>query len=286
MEKEAAIKDLNRLRKLNNVYKYLAIGFLVITILCMALSFGKIIPSVSFILPLVLSILFLVLKFMAEIKFRPVYKKELVEGVIKSIFQDASYEWEKGFDKEFIKNMYLFEHGDTYRTEDYLKAKYKNVNFEQAEVEIEKSYPGVNTSTVVTIFKGRMIVIDAPKQTEYIRVASKNLHCTYSLDERSVSPVETENVDFNNKFSIYAKNPQDAFYLLTPAMMVKMMQLLSENENIGVSWLGGKMNVAINTKRDAFDAKLSQKIDYEEEVKLIEQDLELIKRLIDIIYGE
>ncbi|HBE09120.1 MAG TPA: hypothetical protein DCY81_01060, partial [Lachnospiraceae bacterium] len=109
-----------------------------------------------------------------------------------------------------------------------------------------------NTSTT-TYFKGRIIAIEYPKETSYVRLTSKKFHFAQGLRKRDYPEVDTENVSFNKAFKIVAESPVDAFYLLTPPMMEKLQYIISRYGNLGLCCYNHMLYMAINTKRNAFD---------------------------------
>jgi hypothetical protein len=270
------------IRKKSKLYHFLGTWLLVAAIICLMIGVKvKIFIVIGFIL-LVCAFVFIGLKMKVDNETKVVYKKEVVEKILNRNFQDVCYDWNNGFTKEDIKKMYLLDTGSILYSEDHLAAKYKGIGFEQADLTIYKDYISVPNNIRVNVFRGRVIVIDAPQKTAFVRATSKKFYAYKCSADR----VEMESVRFNKEFDVYAVNPQEAFLVFTPMMMNKIMTLFSSEGNIGVTFLGGKMYVAINSYRNAFESGKLRDLDYEEEVRKIEREIDVIKIFIDTIYDK
>ena len=286
MEDRMSFYVLNNIRKKHNLFTAFGIICILFAVFSVFLSVIQGIFALFGIITMVIGIVLLVKRGKVKKEFNAIYKNEVVKAVLDRHFEDVYYNYEHGFDRNYVMNMTLITSGNRYRTEDYLRAKYRGVNFEQADVVIEnETTDSDGNSTTTTYFRGRIIVIDFPKQTEFVRTTSKKFGYTRHLRKGEYPYVEMENVVFNKNFYTYARDSVEAFYILTPQMMEKLMEIVGTYGNVGVSCFGGKMNIAINTKRDAFDAKMTRSLQYDREMNDLDQDAALIENLIEIIYS-
>ena len=116
---------------------------------------------------------------------------------------------------------------DKYHSNDYISAKYKEINFECADVHIEEEYRDSDGDTsYTTIFKGQWFIFDFNKNFKAnIQICEKSFRGTKRgvfFSNEVYEKVKMEDVDFNSMFKIYAENELDAFYILTPNMMEKI----------------------------------------------------------------
>ena len=274
------------MRKKYNIMTVIGIICILASIISIFISSNRGYFAFFGVILMVVGIVLLIKRNKVKKEFNGIYKEEIVRSVLNRHFEEVYYNWEHGFDEKYVRNMALIASGNRYRSEDYLRAKYKGVNFQQADVVIENETTDADgNSSTTTYFRGRIIEIDFPKMTEFVRTTSKKFKYTRHLKKGEYPYVEMENVLFNKNFYTYARNSVEAFYLLTPQMMEKLMEIVGTYGNVGVSCFGGKMNIAINTKRDAFDAKMTRSLQYDREMHDLDQDAELIERLIDIIYS-
>ena len=286
MEDRMSFYELNMLRRKNNLYVIFGIILILAAIVCFMMSVGSGYFAILSVVLTVMAIVLFVKKGRIKKEFNRIYKKEVVEAVLKRHFENVDYRWEEGFPSGYVANMALIAHGNCYHSEDYLSASYKGVNFEQSDVVIEEeTTDGDGNTTTTTYFRGRIIVIDYPKQTGFVRTTSRKFRFAQHLRKKEYQSVEMENVAFNKVFYTYAHDSVDAFYLFTPPMMEKLMEIAGTYGNVGLSCYNGKLNIAINTKGDAFDAKMTKSLKYDREMERINNDAALIERLIETIYG-
>ncbi|SEG17027.1 Protein of unknown function [Eubacterium ruminantium] len=277
--------ELNSMRKKCNLMLLLAVllGFISVPLIFLAIR--------PWMLPCglvgaVFTIIIVIKRNKLNKTFKSIYKDQVVLKVLQNHFQDVRYDWKSGFNYRFVQDMGIIASGNTYHSEDYLTAVYKGVRFQQADVTIEEETTDSDGNTTTTVyFKGRIICIDYPKQTDFVRLISKKFRFPMHLRKKNYPDVEMENVAFNKNFAVKSSVPQDAFYLLTPQMMEKLTEIVNVYGNVGMTCFGNRLNIAINTKRNAFDVRMSKKLTYENEMALLTQDVQLIENLIDIIYA-
>ena len=81
------------------------------------------------------------------------------------------------------------------------------------------------------------------------------------LNTRGLEKVETESVDFNKKFSTYASDPVTAFYVLTPQIQLKLLELETKFKgSIFFAFMKGKFYVAICDNVSILDVNASKKV--------------------------
>ena len=89
-------------------------------------------------------------------KFNKIYKNKLVLNVFKKIFDDIIYIPEQGLDEKIIEKVDVISTGDNYESNDYISAKYKNINFETSDINITEEYEDTDGDTQTrTIFYGQ-----------------------------------------------------------------------------------------------------------------------------------
>ena len=117
-------------------------------------------------------------------KFILAFKESFVLKALKSVFTDLNYEPENGIDESVIGETKMMNMGDRYSSNDYISAKYKNINVEQADVHIEEEQQstdsdGNTTTSWVTIFRGRWMIFDFNKNFKAnIQVSQRGFHPT------------------------------------------------------------------------------------------------------------
>ncbi len=217
-------------------------------------------------------------------EFKTLYKDNFLIGMLESYFTDVDCQWKTGFAEDFVEELGIIEKGNSFHCEDYIKAVYNGVHFEQSDVKIKRETGSGKNRRVVIHFSGRMFEFNFPK-TDYksLMVFSKKFPHMGAGTEPHYEDVQLESQSFNKKFLVRAANPHDAFYVLTPQVMECLEKILDKFDNVAVHYIEGKLYVAINMGIQSFDADMSRKVIYEREIEKIRCDIEVICDIINAL---
>ena len=168
--------------------------------------------------------------------------------------------------------------------EDYLKANYDGVDFEMSDFTFQERHvttdsKGRQSVTYVTYAQGRFMIFDFKRDfNEIVRVVE---NAYLGLHTRGLEKVETESIDFNDKFKVYASNPVTAYYVLTPQIQLKMLELESKFKgSVFFSYMQGKLYVAITDGVSILDINASKKIS-QETIEILDSQLLLPASIIN-----
>ena len=217
-------------------------------------------------------------------KYKELYKEIFVQVPLKKNFDNVFYAWKSGFNEHTVRNFRLFDMGNIFSSEDYLKASYKGINFELSDVTIRKK----QGKSTYTIFRGRIIIFDLPnKPIIPMRVYSKSFPSRNRDFKHNSEKIELESIAFNDLFDVYSQNDVDAFYVLTPVMMERFIQLQKKYPSIVAGFEGNKVLFGLHEAvNDAFDnINISQKLDYFTEMERTQKDIDDIKHIITTVAG-
>lgn len=221
-------------------------------------------------------------------KFYKEFKNVFVLKSLNNIFTDIKYYPEKGFSKNFIKNIGMLYTGDSYNSNDYISGKYKDIAFEQSDIHIEEKYieedaDGEKEEVWKTIFLGRLMIFDFNKPFKTnIQVASYRFEAESLPWSKKFSRVEMEDAEFNNTFNVYAESEHEAFYVLTPHFMEKL-KTITKKINCGIMFcfVDNKLHIAVDNEKDSFEYNVFEPIDEIKIEKEITNDIKLITDFID-----
>lgn len=224
-------------------------------------------------------------------KFILAFKESFVLKALKSVFTDLNYEPENGIDESVIGETKMMNMGDRYSSNDYISAKYKNINVEQADVHIEEEQQstdsdGNTTTSWVTIFRGRWMIFDFNKNFKAnIQVSQRgfgNSRINNWGNKLKYKKVMMEDQLFNNQFRTYAQSEHDAFYILTPSLMEKIKNLTKTiNGKILLCFIDNKLHVGIQNNKDSFEHSIFKKINESKVIEEISKDIKLITNFVD-----
>lgn len=217
--------------------------------------------------------------------YKDIVKEVLITRMFEQEFEHVNYVPTKGFEKAFIDDTEMYDRGNTYASNDLLSASYKGIGFMQADVNIQNVTSNGKTTTTTTYFRGRWIVCDFIKNFEgYHQVRSNGSFFANKKPRKyfgtKTKEIDFESVEFNKRFSCYTNDEQEAFYLITPNYMDKMMNFQDfVNCEVVYGFINNKLHIAIYNNRNAFEMSGSQINDYF--IDSVKYDIKLIKDVID-----
>lgn len=215
--------------------------------------------------------------------------EERVNEILNKIFDNIIFERNKGIEKEVVDDTNLIKYGNKFAANDYIEGIYRECKFKQSDIEYSNS--SIEDNENYHIFNGRWLIVEYDKKIEgQIYIFDKNFKATKKsyINEKNLKKVEMEDQIFNNEFSIFATNPHEVFYILTPALMERIKSFADidnrdkESEGIGVYCIDNKIHFAIDGIKDAF-LLLELSLSEIEAEKYLANDISLITDTIDIL---
>ena len=222
------------------------------------------------------------------------FKNYFVKASLEKIFTNLKYQPDNGISHTTIASTNMMRMGDRYSSNDLVTGNYKTIGFTQSDVHIEEEHTTTdsdgNTRTYyVTIFKGRWMIFDFNKSFKAdVQVAQKGfgnnkLGNSWFSKEKKFEKVQMESQEFNKAFNVYAQQPLDAFYILTPKIMEKIKNLDERNEGrLLLCFIDNKLHVGIYNYEDSFEHKsVFKPIDEEKTRNDISTDIQKITMFVD-----
>ena len=221
-------------------------------------------------------------------KYQAIYKDLFVDEPLRKNFDDVFYAWKSGFSLDEVNDFQLFKRGTGVKSEDYVKASYKGVYFQMADVEILDSTRNSKNGNSNYIFDGRILTFNFPdKAVSTIRIYSNEVYKNNRANNTSrASKVQMESERFNQVFDVFAEDAHDAFYLLTPQFMEQLVRLQRKYPHISIKFQGNQVGVGFHDNRgsDSFDKiDWSNKVEYHEELARVQSDINDVKTIINMI---
>lgn len=222
-------------------------------------------------------------------KFNAAFKNKYVLQVIAQdeTLKDLAYSQKGGFTYDDIRNAAVVACGQEkyFLSEDLLTGAYKDVDFRFSDVTSRRLVRRGKKSEIEEIFSGQVIAFsefdDRKVSDGHLQIFQKEF-LSDIRGWRAEHKIETENAVFNKKFQIYAADEHNAYYVLTPQVIEKIMEFSEAvGEQIAVTFCGKSMFVAIARVESLFDAKVD--VPVPEQKKLILRDIGLLKMAGDIL---
>ena len=221
--------------------------------------------------------------FKGNADFKALYKSVFVDDVLSRKFQNVFYSWKVGFPDVAVRSFNLVRMGNRFKSEDYICATYKDVKFETSDVLIQQHTSTGKSSHTTTYFQGRMFVFYMPRTIQASVRITPDAFIFHPSSDRKSDRLDMENVFFNKQFDVYASDPHYAFYLLTPAMMEKILYLKGKYGYVILNFEGDRVFAAIPYIKDTFDADMSRAIDYPTDRAKAEAEANVICDLMEVL---
>lgn len=253
-----------------NILMYIGIGLIVVGIIgTMALEF-----PLLFIFAFA-GIILIAISSSQKAKVSKEFKNKFVPALVKDLYPDASYNPNQGLNEAKILEPGFFKRPDRFYSEDLVTATYNGIPFEMCDFDLKERHvqhnsKGGTTVTYVTYAKGRFMTFDFKREfNQIVKVAETKY---LGLNTRGLEKVETESMEFNKKFNTYSSDPITAFYVLTPQMQMKILELETKFKgSIFFAVMKGKFYVAICDNVSILDVNASKKVSQETLDVLISQ---------------
>lgn len=222
--------------------------------------------------------------------YRRAYKAYFVEQNLKKTFTNLIYDHEKGLAKDYLKSTGMINTGDRYSSNDLTVAKYKNVKFTQADAHIQTQHTDSDGNTYyITIFRGRFMIFEFPKKFDFKleligkRFSAARIPGKDKEIHRKMTKKSTESTEFNKAFRIFGQDDYESFYILDPALMVKIMTISEYyKNNLLFGYYDNQLLIALNDGKDSFEPpRFTKPIDEKAELAKIHNDIKVITDFVD-----
>lgn len=188
----------------------------------------------------------------------------VVSGVLNEVFENVDYNPFGKIASIGSEGMVFPFSVEKVQGSDHIKATYKGLQVELSDIElyhVEDVYDSENDrweEREQKVFQGQWLICDFGKELSgEVRISdnAKKLRKQHKNDS-----VEMENETFNKRFLVTTGNAQDAYYVLTPHMMEYILAMAGKSGGeVYMAFLrSGKLNVAVQTRRDFFELGKSE----------------------------
>ncbi len=200
-------------------------------------------------------------------KYKNHFKNQLMPLLINKTGMNLEYNYRDGVGKDTVMGSKLFKKPDRYHCEDLMYGTFEDVRFMSSDVHMQErrvthDSKGRRHVHYVTYFLGRWLVYDFNKEFNgiiQVREASFLEGHPWGLN---VDKITLEDVEFNKKFKTYATNQHDAFYVLTPSLILNMKKLEQRFPGkIYFSFIGSQLHIAIYNSKNSFEPPIFSSID-------------------------
>jgi len=216
--------------------------------------------------------------------FRTLIKSELILTLLKEQFENVTYDARGFIPSSTIVSTGMVKRPDRFHGEDYIRGTYKNVNFQVSDVDLKERVETRDSKGNVhvsyqTYFKGRWYIYQFERRFKDVLKICEGRG--YQVNTKGLVKIDTESIEFNKKFSIYASTQEYGFYHITSSMIEKLMELEKMHKgSILYYYAGNELHIGVNDRRDYMELSVKTPIN-EESLKTFMGDIDLIPAIIN-----
>ena len=218
-------------------------------------------------------------------KYSREFKQPLVLTLLKKWYDNANYEEHGRIPlAEIMNSGLLTRRPDRVHMEDLIEGSFHNVGFRVCDAHLEEEHTYTdskgNTHTEwITFFRGRWYQFMLNRSFDTI-IRIKEKKRIKEMITKGLNKVEVESIDFTDKFMAYAKDEHWFFYIFTPVVVEKMMELEKMHKGrFMFSIQGNIINIGIDDNRDYLEVSLKTPIT-DESIKAYETQINIMAAII------
>lgn len=217
------------------------------------------------------------------------YKELYLKPYIESL--GFSYKMGALFQEKEVRASEIFDGFERFSADDLVCANVDGVDFMFCDIRLEKDIgtgiPFIFKNNYATFFEGPFFVANFNKKIHSdVFVFSNTTLPPSELQHKLLGgrEIPIDNADFNQNFTIYANDAMTVMYVLTPALMEKILSLKQlVKSNISLSFKQNKIYIAIARGADSFEPSLDQPILNARIAKNIKADLDAMLQIVKIL---
>lgn len=212
-------------------------------------------------------------------KFNFNYKSKYVTQVLNGIsgFEGLEYHPEGGFTWDEIRNAAVVACGEKkyFESEDQLFGEYEHVKFRISDVVTKKLVRRDGKTKTEEIFGGQVICLlgfdDLKVSKGHIQIFEKEFLSNFA-GWKAEHQIQTENEAFQSRFRVYADDEHNAYYILTPQRIEKIMEFADAVDGqISLVFYDEKLFAAVK-RESMFDAVMDEPVSKQTEYILEDAD--------------
>ena len=216
--------------------------------------------------------------------FNDNYKNKYALLKIREVpgFSDLKYAAKQGLTFQELSKVKLLPGSakNFFVSQDYFEGIYETIRFRSSSVETHEP-----SKSSLAVFEGQVIVFSSFHEFKISETAIQIFPKKQSSKMKGMTfheKVETENETFNSKFSVFAQDGHNAFYILTPKVLEDIIEFAEIlNNNIYIVFIDKYMYIGCEQMRNPFNAVVD--IPIEEQSKNIVKATDIIQKARDIL---
>jgi len=218
------------------------------------------------------------------------YKEWVRKEVLEEMFQIDTYNPTEGFEQGFVESTFFIPRGNIFISDDYIKGSYNDCPFERSDVVVQRRQRTGKTTTTITYFRGSWTVLEYPKQiSKYLFISEVDLFSAsapsggFLQDIPKTHKVKFEDIGFNENFRVFAEDEHEAFYVLNPPFIEKIMELESKIEGrMMIGFINNKIHILFDSGTNQMEPSVFFEVT-EDSVKKAREEMQVIVDIVETL---
>ncbi len=196
------------------------------------------------------------------------FKQNIIKPLIYAIESTLRYESTSHVSSHLFNRSDLFSHPDRITGNDFVKGKLEDINIEFSDIHAEKRHKdSKGRESWSTIFQGLFIVAEFNKNFDgKTIILPDTAQSTFGnliggwLQSKNITRdelIKMDDVEFEKEFVVYGSDQIEARYILSPALMKKILTLQERSKHpIYISFIRNHIHIAIYYNKDLFEPSI------------------------------
>lgn len=222
-------------------------------------------------------------------RFNSAFKQNYVLQTVREAggIENLHYDPKGGISYAEIYDSMVVACGDQkyYEREDLLTGTFYGMRFAYCDVITKYLKRREKKAELETIFQGQIMRFSLPEDSKWsfghLQIFEKEFLSNFK-GRTSPHRVQTENEGFNRRFQVFAADEHNAFYLLTPQMLEKILHFADLADcQIALTFVGPSLYVAMNRPHSIFNASMTES--FAQQQQTILQDVRLLQQAGELL---
>jgi hypothetical protein len=229
--------------------------------------------------------------------FGRVVKWNLMRGLLDAIQPGLEYDPVRGISREMFRTARLFsQSADRYASEDLIRGRVGQTDIMLSEVHAEyrstsTDANGRSSTSYHTFFRGLFVMADFHKHfrgTLRVLPGQSGLLGGIGRARAGFRPfsreklVRLEDPEFDKTFVVYGSDDIEARYVLSPAMMRRILDLRNRwRDEVRLSFFESSVCVAISHPRNLFEPSIKRPVDCRQQLERIATEIHVCLALVE-----
>jgi uncharacterized protein DUF3137 len=187
------------------------------------------------------------------------FKQEVVSEIFTLVCPTATYSPYQGIASEIFDGCGIFNTSGKYESDDLVRGRIGQTAFTAAETKRSYTRGSGKDSKTYIVFHGLFFHFDFNKTLRGVTIVEPEGTLTYQTGSRTnLHAVSLEDPEFETSFRVYASNEVEARYVLTPAMMERLLAVRAEaGKPIFLAFRDNGAYLGINYDRSLFEPSIA-----------------------------